>query len=422
MEKKTMGGFMAALRKAHGMTQKELAERLNVSDKTVSRWERDDGLPDLSLIPVLAEIFGITCDELLRGERAASRDVPSDALTAKAEKQRKNLMTQSLRRFQNRSWITIGLAVAGLLAAAIANLGFLRAYIGFFLGAVYYLAAAVCEAIFVNNARYAVEDASLDAEELLPYRYQVQQRAERVFVLIATLLGATLPLIFVGDAHWGVDGGSWFLGGLFCGGIACAAAAVFLYFLHGAQLRRGTYPLAETLRGNYVHNRRWQRICTLLLLAVAVVTFVLHMALTTIWGPFSIMEGTTFDDYDSFVAFMEQDIPAGNQNSMWADSNSEPITYYDQNGNEISEEEALRETLELPDGTVVCSYIQRNQSVVSIRYSPRDGTLLPITVFTQSDVNQAQQTAAIRHVIFAVVYCVEVAGALILCLKKRKTV
>ena len=69
MEKKTMGSFIAALRRASGMTQKELAERLNVSDKSVSRWERDDGAPDLALIPVLAEIFGVTCDELLRGER-----------------------------------------------------------------------------------------------------------------------------------------------------------------------------------------------------------------------------------------------------------------------------------------------------------------------------------------------------------------
>ena len=40
MEKKTIGGFIAALRKSNGMTQKDLAERLNVSDKTVSRWER----------------------------------------------------------------------------------------------------------------------------------------------------------------------------------------------------------------------------------------------------------------------------------------------------------------------------------------------------------------------------------------------
>ena len=42
MEKKTIGGFIAALRKANGMTQKELAERLHVSDKTVSRWGRDN--------------------------------------------------------------------------------------------------------------------------------------------------------------------------------------------------------------------------------------------------------------------------------------------------------------------------------------------------------------------------------------------
>lgn len=69
MEKKTIGSFITALRKANGMTQKDLAEKLNVSDKTISRWERDDGTPDLSVIPVIAEIFGVTCDELLRGER-----------------------------------------------------------------------------------------------------------------------------------------------------------------------------------------------------------------------------------------------------------------------------------------------------------------------------------------------------------------
>ena len=53
MDKKTIGGFIAVLRKANGMTQKDLAEKLNVSDKSVSRWERDDGAPDLSLIPVI---------------------------------------------------------------------------------------------------------------------------------------------------------------------------------------------------------------------------------------------------------------------------------------------------------------------------------------------------------------------------------
>ena len=69
MEKKTIGKFIAVLRKANGMTQKDLGDRLFVSDKTVSRWERDECDPELSLIPAIAEIFGITTDELLRGER-----------------------------------------------------------------------------------------------------------------------------------------------------------------------------------------------------------------------------------------------------------------------------------------------------------------------------------------------------------------
>ena len=57
MDRKSMGSFIAAMRKAKGMTQKDLAGLPHVSDKTVSRWETGDGTPDLALIPVLAEIF-----------------------------------------------------------------------------------------------------------------------------------------------------------------------------------------------------------------------------------------------------------------------------------------------------------------------------------------------------------------------------
>ena len=57
MDRMSIGPFIAALRKARGLTQKELAAMLSVSDKTVSRWETGDGTPELALIPVLAEIF-----------------------------------------------------------------------------------------------------------------------------------------------------------------------------------------------------------------------------------------------------------------------------------------------------------------------------------------------------------------------------
>ncbi len=72
MEKNTMGAFIAALRKSKGITQQELADMLNVSNKAVSRWERDETAPDVTLIPAIADIFGVTCDELLRGSRIRS--------------------------------------------------------------------------------------------------------------------------------------------------------------------------------------------------------------------------------------------------------------------------------------------------------------------------------------------------------------
>ena len=74
MEKRTFGSFLTALRKANGLTQKNLADRLCVSDKAVSRWERDETFPDLSLLPVIADTFDVTVDELLRGEKAITEE------------------------------------------------------------------------------------------------------------------------------------------------------------------------------------------------------------------------------------------------------------------------------------------------------------------------------------------------------------
>ena len=65
MEKKTIGGFLAALRRTSGMTQKELGERVGVSDKAVSRWENGLSYPDIELLPALAEQFGVSVDYLL---------------------------------------------------------------------------------------------------------------------------------------------------------------------------------------------------------------------------------------------------------------------------------------------------------------------------------------------------------------------
>lgn len=69
MEKQKMGQFISELRKQKKMTQKQLAEKLNVTDKAVSKWERGLACPDISLLTPVADILGITTSELLNGER-----------------------------------------------------------------------------------------------------------------------------------------------------------------------------------------------------------------------------------------------------------------------------------------------------------------------------------------------------------------
>ena len=66
MEKKTLGSMIAELRKENGMTQADLAEKMGITDKAVSKWERDLSYPDITTIPKLADILGVSADELLK--------------------------------------------------------------------------------------------------------------------------------------------------------------------------------------------------------------------------------------------------------------------------------------------------------------------------------------------------------------------
>lgn len=69
IDNQKFGAFVAMLRKEKEYTQKELAERLFLSDKAVSKWERGLSLPDIALLEPLAQILDVTVAELLKGER-----------------------------------------------------------------------------------------------------------------------------------------------------------------------------------------------------------------------------------------------------------------------------------------------------------------------------------------------------------------
>lgn len=74
MNASKIGNLIYELRTRKGFTQKELAEQINVSDKAVSKWERGEGCPDVSIMPVLAQALGIEVENLMNGEIPLSQD------------------------------------------------------------------------------------------------------------------------------------------------------------------------------------------------------------------------------------------------------------------------------------------------------------------------------------------------------------
>lgn len=85
MDNKKFGAFIAAQRKEKGLTQKELADKLCVTDKAVSKWERGIGFPDIKLIEPLSEALDVSILELMRSEHIEKTDISthnvSEALT-----------------------------------------------------------------------------------------------------------------------------------------------------------------------------------------------------------------------------------------------------------------------------------------------------------------------------------------------------
>ena len=113
MNKEIFGGFIAILRKEAGMTQKQVADRLHVTDRAVSKWERGLSYPDVTLMEPLAAVLGVGVDELLTCQRKKTA-IPEPELPAlhsllTITQEEKRIRT---RRTQALVWIAIAAALA----------------------------------------------------------------------------------------------------------------------------------------------------------------------------------------------------------------------------------------------------------------------------------------------------------------------
>ena len=415
MEKKTMGSFLAALRRANGMTQKELAERLNVSDKSVSRWERDDGAPDLALIPVIAEVFGVTCDELLRGERAAAGEEQGAQSTPKGEQQKKHLLAASLSRFRSRCCIALALAAAGFLVAMACNSALDRALLGFFLGAVFFVAAAAVETVQLNAALLAIHD---------------EEGEERTYGAAWVLFACTLPLLWAfhpvtingftaSRTGVGISLDFWQAALVLLTALVTGVLAVRL--VERRLVKKRFLPPEEKTEAQRKNNRLLRTTALTLCAALAVSAFAAR-ALVGFGDTRLLAEGVEFTDFDSFKRYMRKPVkPTYDSGGGFATETAaaESPLYYE-NDTPIYRSQTEGATIEDDNGNVLCCFIWRNRSVVFWRTGPKADGYLPVTVYTQEAMSLAQQKAKHINMVFYGVYAVEVVAAAAYYLRKRE--
>ena len=121
MEPTRIGRFIAERRKALGLTQRQLAEQISVSDKAVSKWETGRGLPDVLLMPPLCAVLGITVNDLLSGERVGEGDY--------RKKAEENMMELMRENAENRQRLLQSIACGGVTVVAVCALVALAAFL-----------------------------------------------------------------------------------------------------------------------------------------------------------------------------------------------------------------------------------------------------------------------------------------------------
>ena len=107
MDKERTGQLITELRKEKGLTQKQLAEALNVTDKAVSKWERGLSFPDISMLEPISQTLDISIMELLAGERKGEDELLTREEAQKIVKESVELSDEEIRHKRERSRLLI---------------------------------------------------------------------------------------------------------------------------------------------------------------------------------------------------------------------------------------------------------------------------------------------------------------------------
>ena len=397
MEKKTMGKFISVLRKANGMTQQELADKLMVSDKTVSKWERDERMPDISLLPAIAEIFGITTDELLRGERknperaGYGTEESETKQKAKSDKQLRLMIDKKVRTYNALTCISAFLVIIGLiLAVTLYDLGTI-------LSVVFLMCAQACQIVFavLSVVRADEEDGRFDGIG----------RANTHIIKVATtftIINLSM-VVFCCVFNSAVD----------IAFMLVLPTAVVLYSIYALAIRnqlykRGLMTMSETEEKVYSRNSKLFKKMLVICGSIAVIGSVVGLCVIEYAVDFK-KPSSTFSSVAKFEEYVEGECDA------WIEEyyNPEDWLFDDGNGNlEFDQEgfhayylENIKEDALMDEKfNVLCEYRCLKNEYAEIKaVTDKDGNIT-VQLFTDQDIREAYNNYddALQNLGFAV--------------------
>ena len=407
------------------MTQKDLAERLNVSDKSVSRWERDDGAPDLSLIPVIAEIFDVSCDELLCGERKPvgerNADGDTEEISSKGEKQRKYILDKCRTKLYSQSLVLLGLIFMGEILMLLINGTFYRAIFACYVKTIMLVVVFLAQNIISNQAWRAVKGDK--SSETGKFRMRVTCVEEVIYGALAFCFSKMLPFFSVRNVNVGLRTNDFDVEGIFCSMLIMLIYIIVIHFKNLRMVKEDKFGLDEKDCATYLRMCNKKRKYAVVISIMVMITLGINYGVTTKYSAEQLAEKIYFNDLESFVDYAEADIPysymdegvvaASTQRTLMSEK-----LYYDKFGNIVTFEEDRTQTITNEDGTILCQYERNNQQIYSVQNETGEQNGICMSVITYEALWEAKNTETTMGFAFHIIYVLEIFGMIYLYRKK----
>lgn len=283
MDSGKVGSFIAMLRKEKNMTQQELADKLNVTNKAVSKWETGEGYPEITIVTTLADALDITADELLRGGHLPQQAAPQHNDTPASLILNEKLAHDALLKFKNIRLLSVGAALIGLIGFFVITLATYNELVGFGVLLAFLLVSILLFVLPFNNLNAAAKSLSVYCPEDLAWSELTAAGAKALITSIfmwSFILLAALPYIVFdnGDAQSILAFPSYL-----------TVAPLFLAiggFVTNLICRRVKKKLNNLYHLN-LSSEKWDLLSVLLImgLLLAVIIFVLSLGYSQYWQP-----------------------------------------------------------------------------------------------------------------------------------------